>query len=71
MTEDLHPTTKLMMDVTKAFHRQQKLIKALETLKEYCDKKCDMCQLKFVCMHYFDYGTMGGYADSALRMLKK
>ncbi len=43
MTEDLHPTTKLMMDVTKAFHRQQKLIKALETLKEYCDKKCDMC----------------------------
>lgn len=71
MTEDLHPTTKLFMKVIKETNQKQELIKALETLKEYCDKQCDMCRLKFVCMHYFDYGTMGGYADSALRMLRK
>ena len=51
--------------------KMKKLVESLETLAEYCDKRCDNGQFNFLCKHYFNYGTMHGFAESALRVLKK
>lgn len=49
----------------------KELIEAAETFKKYCDRQCKTCVLNFVCMNFFDYGTMYGFADSVVRILRR
>lgn len=50
---------------------KDEVIKAFEIIRHWCEKGCEDCPLALACEHYFDYGTMYGFSDTAMRLLKK